>query len=98
MTGRWRVETSVRGTAAVDIVEGIPPEYLEAAHKVVEPDQWDEWEAGVRKLYKSMARIVVTPEWAKVLDFETRLPDPVRRLAAEQGGLECEHVARAART
>jgi len=31
----------VRGTAAVDIVDGIPPEYLAASRKGVGPDQWD---------------------------------------------------------
>jgi len=28
-----------------------------------------------------MARIAMTPTWAKVIDFETRLPDAVQRLA-----------------
>ncbi len=32
-----------------------------------------------------MARIVLTPEWAKVRNFETRAPDFVQRLAAEKG-------------
>src|SRR5713226_969409 len=30
----------VRGTAAIDIVDGIPPEYLAASRKGVGPDQW----------------------------------------------------------
>ncbi len=32
-----------------------------------------------------MARIVLTPDWAKILDFQTPAPDFVRRLAAEKG-------------
>jgi hypothetical protein len=70
----------VRGRVSVDVVDGIPDEYLTAAHKVVGPDQWDEWEAGVRALYVEMARIVVEPHWAKLIDFETTLPSPVEEL------------------
>ena len=45
-----------------------------------------EWEAGVRALYKQMAIIRVTPTWAKILDFETRLPGPVEELIRENAG------------
>jgi hypothetical protein len=38
----------VRGTAAIDIVDGVPPEYLTASRKAVGPDQWDTFEAQVR--------------------------------------------------
>ena len=59
----------VRGTAAVDIVDGVPPEYLAAAGKGVaaaaphrrrresSPVQWDAFEAQVRAMYKQLARI-----------------------------------------
>lgn len=47
----------VRGTAAVDIVDGVPPEYLAAAGKGVGPVQWDAFEARVRAMYKQLARI-----------------------------------------
>lgn len=47
----------VRGTAAVDIVDGVPPEYLAASRKGVGPDQWDAFEAQVRAMYKQLARI-----------------------------------------
>lgn len=70
----------VRGTAAVDIVDGIPPEYLAASRKGVGPDQWDAFEAQVRALYKQMARIKITPLWAKLLDFKTRFPTPIEKL------------------
>jgi hypothetical protein len=70
----------VRGSAAIDIVDGVPPEYLEASRKSVSPDQWDEFEAGVRGMYKQMARIKITPLWAKLLDFETRFPTPIEKL------------------
>jgi Pyridoxamine 5'-phosphate oxidase len=70
----------VRGTAAIDIVEGIPPEYLEASRKSVAPDQWDAFERQVRGMYKQMARIKITPLWAKLLDFKTRFPSPIEKL------------------
>jgi Pyridoxamine 5'-phosphate oxidase len=70
----------VRGTAAIDIVDGVPPEYLEASRKSITPDQWEGFERQVRALYKQMARIKITPLWAKILDFETRFPTPIEKL------------------
>jgi hypothetical protein len=70
----------VRGRASVDIVDGIPDEYLAASRKVFPPEQWSAFEEQVRSVYPQMARITVEPEWAKVLDFETRLPSAVEAL------------------
>lgn len=42
-------------------------------------------EAEVGRLYKQMARIEITPTWAKILDFETRIPRAVEELARRQG-------------
>jgi hypothetical protein len=70
----------VRGTASLELVEGVPPEYLEASKKTVPEAQWHSFEAQVRGLYKQMVRIRVRPIWAKVLDFETRLPQAVEEL------------------
>ncbi len=70
----------VRGTAAIDIVDGIPPEYFAASRKAVGPDRWDAFEAQVHALYKQMARIKITPLWAKLLDFKTRFPTPIEKL------------------
>jgi hypothetical protein len=64
----------VRGTARVEIVEGIAPGYLEACRKYVGADQWEAFEAQVRATYKQQGRITIVPEWAKILDFETRVP------------------------
>ena len=41
------------------------------------PEQRVEWEADIRSLYDGMVRIVVTPTWAKLIDFETTLPSAV---------------------
>ncbi len=72
----------LRGTASLETVDGVPPEYLVASRKTVPPGQWDEFEAQVRALYRQMVRITIVPEWAKLLDFETRIPSAVAELAA----------------
>jgi len=70
----------IRGTAAVELVEGIPPGYLIAGHKVMADDQYADWVAGVQSLYDDMVVITVTPIWAKLLDFETTIPKAVEDL------------------
>ncbi|MFE2329207.1 pyridoxamine 5'-phosphate oxidase family protein [Streptomyces sp. NPDC059385] len=75
----------IRGRAELDVVEGIPDEYLQAnSAYAMTPDQRAEWEAEVRSLYREMARIVVTPTWAKLIDFETTLPSAVEELLRER--------------
>src|ERR1700748_759897 len=71
----------IRGRAALDVVDGIPDEYLEMNGSYeMTPAQRVEWEAEVRSLYDGMVRIVVTPTWAKLIDFETTLPSAVEEL------------------
>jgi hypothetical protein len=71
----------LRGEAVLDEVEGIPDEYLQMNGSYeMTPEQRVEWEAEVRSLYDSMVRIVVTPTWAKLIDFEETLPTPVEEL------------------
>lgn len=49
------------------------------------PEQRQEWEVGVRSLYADgMVRIVITPTWAKLIDFETTLPQAVEELIRRQ--------------
>ncbi len=74
----------VRGTAEIEIVDGVPDEYLAASRKGGEPQDWKAFEAQVRALYKRMARITIRAEWAKVLDFETRLPDFLEELLSQK--------------
>lgn len=64
----------VRGTAEVSLVNGVFPEYVAGARKVTPTEEFPRWEAGVHALYDQMARIDVTPTWATVQDFETRIP------------------------
>jgi hypothetical protein len=71
----------IRGRAELDVVDGIPDEYLETSGTyTMTPEQRLEWEAEVRSLYDGMVRIVVTPTWAKLIDFETTLPSPIEEL------------------
>ncbi|HEY0813124.1 MAG TPA: pyridoxamine 5'-phosphate oxidase family protein [Pseudonocardia sp.] len=70
----------VRGAAAIDMVEGVPEEYLAASAKLVGEAEFPAWEAGVRALYPRMARITITPDTATLLDFETTLPKAVADL------------------
>jgi hypothetical protein len=71
----------IRGEAILDHVDGIPDEYFEANGTYeMTPEQRVEWEAGVRSLYESMVRIVVTPTWVKLIDFDETLPTAVEEL------------------
>jgi hypothetical protein len=75
----------IRGLAELDVVDGIPDEYLEANSTYqMTPKQRVEWEAEVRSLYDGMVRIVVTPTWAKLIDFETTLPSAVEELIQQR--------------
>jgi hypothetical protein len=71
----------IRGRAELDAVDGIPDEYLQMNGSYqMTAEQRVEWEAEVRSLYDGMVRIVITPTWAKLIDFETTLPSPVEEL------------------
>lgn len=76
----------IRGKAELDYVDGIPDEYLKATSSYeMTAEQRVEWEAEVRSLYHDgMVRIVVTPTWAKLIDFETTLPSAVEELVQER--------------
>lgn len=75
----------IRGRAELDVVDGIPDEYLQMNGSYqMTPEQRVEWEAQVRSLYDGMVRIVVTPTWAKLIDFETNLPSAVEELIQRQ--------------
>ena len=75
----------IRGRAELDVVDGIPEEYLQwnGTYQMT-PEQRAEWEAGVRSLYDGMVRVVVKPTWAKLIDFETTLPTAIEELMQQQ--------------
>jgi hypothetical protein len=75
----------LRGRVELDVVDGIPEEYLQwnGTYEMT-PEQRVEWEEGVRSLYDGMVRIVLTPTWAKLIDFETTLPTAIEELVRRQ--------------
>jgi hypothetical protein len=64
----------IRGTARLEPVEGIVPEYEASAARYFDPELAQAWLKQLRSLVSSMVRITVTPEWVGLLDFETRFP------------------------
>lgn len=76
----------IRGRAELDYTDGIPDEYLEAnSTYAMTAEQRVEWEKEIRSLYADgMVRIVVTPTWAKLIDFETTLPSAVQELVEQR--------------
>lgn len=75
----------IRGRAELDVVDGIPDEYLRMnGSYTMTAEQRVAWEAEVRSLYDGMVRIVVTPTWAKLIDFETTLPSAVEELVRKR--------------
>ena len=75
----------VRGTASLETVDGVPPEYLEASRKSVGDAGMPAFETQVRAIYQQMVRITIEPQWAKLLDFETRLPTVIEHLINRRG-------------
>ena len=75
----------IRGRAELDVVDGIPDEYLRMNGSYeMTTEQRVEWEAEVRSLYDGMVRIVITPTWVKLIDFETTLPTAVEELVRQR--------------
>jgi hypothetical protein len=75
----------IRGRAELDVVAGIPDEYLQMNGSYeMTPEQRVHWEKEVQALYDGMVRIVVTPTWAKLIDFETTLPSAVEELIRQR--------------
>src|SRR5579862_7514945 len=64
----------IRGTARLELVEGIVPEYEACAARYFDANQSQQWLGQLRTMISSMVRISVTPEWVGLLDFKTRFP------------------------
>src|SRR5215217_3841476 len=54
----------VRGEATVEVVDGVPDEFIAASRRFVGEEGMPVWEAGVRALYRQTAIIRVAPAWA----------------------------------
>ncbi len=75
----------VRGRAELSTVDGVPDGYLRASHRGIPAESWDSFDSQVRALYEQMVAIAITPDWAKLLDFETTAPSAVEQLVRERG-------------
>lgn len=60
---------SVRGRASIEIVDGVVEEYLAAARRTMDAEAAAEFEQNCRAMYDQMARIAITPLWARYFDF-----------------------------
>ncbi|HEX3360912.1 MAG TPA: pyridoxamine 5'-phosphate oxidase family protein [Solirubrobacterales bacterium] len=71
----------LRGEAEIEVVDGVVPEYLEAAAKSMAGEQLAAFEAACGDTYDRMARISIVPDWARYFDFGAgRVPDFLRAL------------------
>ncbi len=64
----------VRGTARLEPMQGIVPEYAQAAERYFGPQQGKGWVTHLESMIQEMVRITITPEWVGLLDFQTRFP------------------------
>ena len=64
----------MRGSARLETVPGIVPEYALAAERYFGSDQGKAWVKQFSSMTHEMARITITPEWVGLLDFQTRFP------------------------
>jgi PPOX class probable F420-dependent enzyme len=69
----------LRGTAQIDVVEGIAPEYAAAAERYFGPERGRAWVQNVGPLMPRTARIAVRPAWVGLLDFQGRFPEAFAR-------------------
>jgi hypothetical protein len=69
----------VRGTAAVTLVDELPPEAVAAATRNMGPEGGRAFAEQAARLSPSYVRIAIRPTWVDVLDFESRLPAGMAR-------------------
>ena len=73
---------TVRGKATITEVDGIVPEYADAARRYLGEEQGTGYLAQIDDPTTRMARIAVRPAWVGVLDFESRMPSALGGAAA----------------
>jgi PPOX class probable F420-dependent enzyme len=64
----------VRGTARLETLDRIVPEYALAAERYFGREQGKAWVAQLGAMVPTMVRITITPEWVGLLDFQKRFP------------------------
>jgi hypothetical protein len=75
----------VRGTAQLEVLDGVAPEYAEASRRYFGPEQGEAWVTQLGQLAPQMARIAITPTWARFYDYGAgRVPRFLQELAERQ--------------
>jgi hypothetical protein len=64
----------VRGTARLEMVKGVVPEYAASARRYFGEEQGKQWVEQAGGMVSEWGRIAIRPEWVGILDFETRFP------------------------
>lgn len=64
----------IRGTARLESLNGIAPEYVAAAGRYFDKELAESWLTQLRTIAPSQVRIIITPDWVGLLDFQTRFP------------------------
>ncbi len=72
----------IRGTAHVEMVNGVPPEYAAAAQRYLGTEQGTGVAQTMGQLFQTMVKIMVTPEFVSILDFDKRWPGAVMKAMA----------------
>jgi len=67
----------LRGRVTVAVVDGIVPEYAEAAARYLGPEAAEGYLGQFPPGSVAMARIALRPTWVGLLDFAERLPGPL---------------------
>jgi len=67
----------IRGTAHLNEVNGVVPEYAMAAERYFGEEQGKAWVDQLRKQAKTGIRIGIKPEWVALIDFQTRFPSAI---------------------
>ena len=64
----------VRGIAEIEVIDGIPAEYIECANRYYGDEKGQQWIDWVSNSTSQMARISVMPDWVEAHDFRERFP------------------------
>jgi PPOX class probable F420-dependent enzyme len=67
----------LRGTARLEEVDGVVPEYAQAAERYFGREQGQAWVNQLRARNLGAVRIAITPQWVGLLDFKTRFPSAI---------------------
>ncbi|MCO5176228.1 MAG: pyridoxamine 5'-phosphate oxidase family protein [Thermomicrobiales bacterium] len=76
---------SIRGTATVDLVDGVAPEYDAAARRYFGEEQGSGWVQMITQMMSQTGRVRIQPTWVGILDFEARFPEAIARRMPQPG-------------